>query len=50
MALFFCWFVFHCHGNGVKFLSAISDIGGIRTVVRSRSNSTADTLAALFNV
>jgi hypothetical protein len=50
MALFICWFVFHCHGNGIKISSTMIDIEGDRMSVRFCSNLTADTLAALFTV
>ena len=45
-----CWFVFHCHGNEIKISSMMADTEGIKTNVRTCSNLTADTLAALFAV
>jgi hypothetical protein len=27
--LFVCWFVFHCHGNKIIFLSMMADLEGI---------------------
>jgi hypothetical protein len=49
MALFVCWFVFHCHGNEIKNSSTMADTG-VRMIVRSCSSLTADILAALFTI
>jgi hypothetical protein len=50
LKLIVCWFVFHCHGNELKISSTMADIGGVRRRVRSCSNLTEDSLAALLTV